>query len=47
MGLEDIVHAIVFLIENESCSGAYNGTAPHPITQAEFDEKKAALMERI
>jgi uncharacterized protein (TIGR01777 family) len=42
VGLEDIVHAIVFLIENESCSGAYNGTAPHPITQAEFAKELGA-----
>eukprot|EP01051_Picozoa_sp_SAG22_P001241 SAG22_NODE_47_length_24699_cov_13.602317_6_plen_434_part_00 len=36
IGPDDIVQVIVFLLENDSCSGAFNGTAPQPITQAEF-----------
>lgn len=36
IGLEDIARAIVFLLENERCSGEFNATAPNPLTQAEF-----------
>ena len=34
--MRDEVRAIRFLIENESASGAFNLTAPHPVTNAEF-----------
>ena len=34
--IKDEVRAIRFLIENESASGAFNLTAPHPVTNAEF-----------
>ena len=34
--MRDEVRAIRFLIENESSSGAFNLTAPHPVTNAEF-----------
>lgn len=34
--MKDEVRAIRFLIENESASGAFNLTAPHPVTNAEF-----------
>ena len=34
--IKDEVRAIRFLIENESASGAFNLTAPNPVTNAEF-----------
>ena len=42
IGLEDIARAIVFIIENESCAGPVNGTAPYPIPQAEFASELGA-----
>lgn len=33
---QDFLNAILFIIENENCSGAYNLTAPEPITNKQF-----------
>ncbi len=33
---EDLVAMILWLLENERCKGVYNGTAPEPVTNAQF-----------
>lgn len=33
---DDLVAAIVFLLENDELSGVFNASAPHPVTNAEF-----------
>ncbi|MGJ8678704.1 TIGR01777 family oxidoreductase [Paraglaciecola sp.] len=44
--LEDMLQGIVHLIKNETCSGVYNFTAPHPVTNEEFSKKLAATLNR-
>ncbi len=44
--IDDEVRAIKFLIENDSCSGAYNLTAPNPVTNKEFTKKLANTLKR-
>ncbi|HSP58465.1 MAG TPA: TIGR01777 family oxidoreductase [Halomonas sp.] len=43
---EDLVRAIIFLIDNEPLSGAFNGSAPHPVTNAEFTRTLAKQLGR-
>lgn len=43
---EDLVRAIVFLIDNEALEGAFNGSAPHPVTNAEFTRTLAKQLGR-
>jgi len=33
---DDLVALIIWLVQNERASGAYNATAPHPVVNAEF-----------
>ncbi|AXQ31413.1 TIGR01777 family protein [Solimonas sp. K1W22B-7] len=33
---EDLVAMILWLLDNERCKGVYNGTAPEPVTNAQF-----------
>lgn len=42
---DDLVRAIIFLIENEDCQGIYNGTAPTPVTQQHFAATLADLTD--
>lgn len=44
--LEDVLRGIAHLIENESCSGVYNFTAPNPVTNAEFSRQLASALSR-
>ncbi|RMF47520.1 MAG: DUF1731 domain-containing protein, partial [Anaerolineae bacterium] len=44
--LADEVAAIRFLLENESAAGAYNLTAPQPVTQAAFTRTAARVLRR-
>lgn len=46
IGLTDEVRAIRFLIDNPGTSGAYNLTAPDPVTNAEFTRALAAVLHR-
>ncbi|MGP9633899.1 TIGR01777 family oxidoreductase [Halomonas sp. AOP43-A1-21] len=43
---EDLVDAIVFLLEKEGLNGAFNGSAPHPATNAEFSKTLAKRLNR-
>ncbi len=42
----DWVSLIVWLLEQPSASGVYNGTAPHPATNAEFSRALGAALRR-
>ena len=44
--IRDEVEAIRFLVESESASGAYNLTAPNPLTNAEFGRQAAKALHR-
>ncbi len=44
--IEDMVKGIVFLLNNEQCSGPFNLTAPNPNTNAFFSLKLAKRLER-
>lgn len=46
IGIDDEVGAIEFLLQNESISGPVNLTAPHPVTNAEFTEALADVLNR-
>lgn len=43
---DDLVAAILFLIDQESLSGAFNGSAPHPVTNATFTKTLAKQLNR-
>lgn len=42
----DMIRIILFLLENESLSGAINATSPHPVTNEQFTKKVAAHYKR-
>jgi uncharacterized protein (TIGR01777 family) len=44
--LEDMLQGILHLIKHENCSGVYNFTAPHPVTNQEFSQLLAATLHR-
>jgi len=44
--LDDVVGMIRFAIEQESARGAWNGTAPNPVTNAEFTRQLASAVHR-
>ena len=46
IALEDAVNAVLFLISNFDCKGIYNLTAPHPVTNSEFNRQLAAALHR-
>lgn len=46
VSLEDTVRALCFLIEQPGCVGAYNITAPRPVTNAEFTRILASAVHR-
>jgi uncharacterized protein (TIGR01777 family) len=46
ISLEDEAEAMWFLLNKEDASGAYNLTAPHPVTMAEFGRTLAAVLKR-
>ncbi|WP_311945969.1 TIGR01777 family oxidoreductase [Halomonas piscis] len=43
---DDLVEAIIVLLEHDSASGAYNASAPHPVTNAEFARTLAGTLNR-
>ncbi|NYT71421.1 TIGR01777 family protein [Halomonas sp. QX-2] len=43
---DDLVAAILFLINQEGLSGAFNGSAPHPVTNATFTKTLASHLNR-
>ena len=44
--IDDVVGALLFLIHKPELTGAFNLTAPHPISQAEFARSLASAMHR-
>lgn len=42
----DLVRLILWLLQTESASGAYNGTAPQPVTNREFARTLGAVLSR-
>lgn len=43
---DDLVAAILFLIDQEGLSGPFNGSAPHPVTNATFTKTLASHLNR-
>jgi uncharacterized protein len=43
---QDLVGAVLFLLDAENASGAYNVTAPNPVTNAQFTRLLAAQLHR-
>ena len=44
--LEDMLQGIAHLIENKSCQGVYNFTAPNPVTNEHFSQQLARTLGR-
>lgn len=44
--LTDMIEIILFLLETPSCSGAYNATAPSPVTNKDFTQLLAKALGR-
>jgi uncharacterized protein (TIGR01777 family) len=43
---QDLVNLITFLINHESCSGIFNATAPHPVSNLEFSKTLGCALSR-
>lgn len=43
---DDLVAMILWLIDNERCKGVYNGTAPEPVTNAQFARELGRALGR-
>jgi hypothetical protein len=43
---EDFVNMIIFLMNNETCSGVFNGTAPNPVINSEFTKSLGKALHR-
>ncbi|QLB19427.1 TIGR01777 family oxidoreductase [Mannheimia granulomatis] len=46
ISLQDHVQAVIFLLKNANCSGAFNFVAPNPVTNAEFNEALARAVQK-
>ena len=44
--IDDMVNAIAFLLQNETCRGAFNLTAPEPVTNRVFSKQLARALKR-
>ncbi|MFM5440351.1 TIGR01777 family oxidoreductase [Aeromonas enteropelogenes] len=44
--VQDLVRAILFLLEHGECNGIFNGTAPHPVSNREFSQTLAHTLHR-
>ncbi len=44
--MQDIVKGILFLLKHPEASGAYNFTAPNPVTNKEFSQTLARVLHR-
>ncbi|RUO40544.1 TIGR01777 family protein [Aliidiomarina taiwanensis] len=44
--LDDMVRALHFLLQEEACQGAFNATAPHPVSNREFSQTLARTLNR-
>ena len=43
---DDLVEAMLFLLEDKSLTGPFNASAPHPVTNAEFTRTLAKTLKR-
>jgi uncharacterized protein (TIGR01777 family) len=46
IAIEDLVSALYFLMKNKNCSGAYNFTSPHPVTNETLTGTLAQALHR-
>lgn len=46
IALQDHIQAVIFLLKNAKCQGAFNLVAPTPVTNAEFNQKLAQQLRR-
>ncbi|TCK01479.1 hypothetical protein EV694_0091 [Volucribacter psittacicida] len=46
ISLEDMVKAIVFLLDNPACQGSFNLVSPYPVTNQEFNKILAQQLKR-
>jgi uncharacterized protein (TIGR01777 family) len=44
--IEDEIGLLIFLMENENARGAFNATAPHPVTMEEFAKALGGVLNR-
>lgn len=44
--VEDLCRMIEFLLQNQTASGIYNGTAPHPVTNRQFTRTMGRVLGR-
>lgn len=44
--VQDLVRAMLFLIEHDECDGIFNGTAPQPVSNRAFSQTLAATLHR-
>jgi Predicted nucleoside-diphosphate sugar epimerase len=44
--IDDEIGLITYLIENEAACGAFNGTAPNPVTMNEFSKSLGEVLNR-
>ncbi|MGL4932977.1 MAG: TIGR01777 family oxidoreductase [Aeromonas sp.] len=44
--VQDLVRALLFLLEHQDCQGIFNGTAPHPVSNREFSKTLASTLHR-
>lgn len=44
--IKDEIEAIIYLLENESAQGAYNLTAPNPVSNAQFGKTAGKVLQR-
>lgn len=46
ISLQDHIQAVIFLLENANCAGAFNLVAPTPVANAEFNRELAKSLHR-
>ena len=46
ISLEDHIQAVLFLLKNTKCRGAFNLVAPQPVTSAEFNRRLSGALKR-
>lgn len=44
--IEDMARGVLYLLNDESCSGAFNFTAPNPVSNKEFSKTLASVLHR-
>lgn len=44
--IDDVVSLLLFLLEHEDCSGAFNASAPEPVTNQQFSKTLAQVLNK-